>query len=285
MIEIQNENTFVKACSSGINLFLGAGFSCLARDKSHTLLPTGQALLTELVQEFSLGDAEGLSLAQVCTILESERKDQLYSFLTNRFAVGDFDARYKALECLKLKTVFTTNIDNLIFRIFEDSENCYVNDLAVRGPAFTDRSAVDFWALHGSILHTQEPLTFSSTDLAAAFSADPDKWHFLTGQMQKFPTLFSGYSLSDAGILQSLNPVTTRGRTHQDKWIVLREPSAADIRFFTALGFQTIHADTATLLEYFATKIRPTVAIAPATRQTRDLFPEYALPTPGTGLT
>ena len=281
MVTVQSENTFQRACGDGINLFVGSGFSCLAEDRSNHPLPTGGVLLAELIHEFKLVDAEGLSLAQVCTVLESEQKDQLYSFLTNRFSVAKFDLRYGALESLRIKTAFTTNIDDLLFKIFQQSDSWYLNDLAVRGPAFTDRSAIDFFALHGSIVHPGEPLTFSSTDLAAAFSADPDKWHFLTGQMQKFPTLFWGYSLSDGGILQSLNPITTRGRSHHDKWIVLREPTAADIRFFTALGFQIIQSDTAALLEYFADKIRPSRPSIPTARHTQDLFPEYSLPAPG----
>jgi hypothetical protein len=227
MVNIQNENTFKKACTEGINLFLGSGFSLLAKDVGGRALPTGAGLLSELTSEFKLDSLSSLTLAQVCTVLEAESKDALYAFLKRRFSVTTFDPRYKTLEDLSIKTIFTTNIDNLLFKVFAESTRNYLNDLSVKGPAFTDRSAIDFIALHGSIVHPGEALEFSSTNLAASFSADPDKWHYLTGQLQKRPTLFWGYSLGDAGTLQALNPSTTKGRVHQDKWIALYRPTTA----------------------------------------------------------
>jgi hypothetical protein len=281
MPTVQNENTFRKACAEGMNLFLGSGFSLLAQDSQGRLLPTGGELFKELVAAFNSGAAEGLSLSQLCTIIESERKEELYAYLKSRFSVAKYDPAYSILDSLAIKTIFTTNIDNLVFRIFGESRRRYVNDLAVRGPAFTDRAAIDFVALHGSIVHSNEPLTFSATDLAASFSLDPDRWHFLTAQLQKLPTLFWGYSLGDAGVLQALNPATIRGRTHQDKWIALLKPTDADIRFFTALGFQIIESDTAGLLRYFGENVQPTKPTPARRRSTSDLFPEYTLPAAG----
>src|SRR5271165_4862912 len=216
MVDIQNENTFLKACAEGINLFAGAGFSLLAQDSKGRPLPTGAVLFGELVELFGLGPADGLTLPQLCTIIESERKEELYAYLRSRFLVAKLDARYQMLDSLALRTIFTTNIDNLFFKIFANSRRRHINDLSTRGPAFVDRSAVDFVALHGCVVHDGEKLTFSSTDLAASFSLDPDRWYFLTGQLQRTPTLFWGYSLADAGALQALNPETVRGRPHQD---------------------------------------------------------------------
>src|SRR5262249_16292588 len=149
-----------------------------------------------------------------------------------------------------IKTVFTTNIDNLVFKIFATSKSRYLNDLGTRGPAFTDLAAINYVALHGSIIHEGEPLEFSSTNLAAAFSIDPDKWHFLTAQIKKYPTVFWGYSLGDAGTLQALNPQTIKGRPQQDKWIVLNQSTEGDKRYFRALGFQIIESDSNSLLDY-----------------------------------
>jgi hypothetical protein len=85
--------------------------------------------------------------------------------------------------------------------------------------------------------------------LASAFSSDPDKWHVLTGRLQKFPTVFCGYSLNDAGVLQALSPETVNERPHQDKWIVLRDADDAAESYFTALGFNIIIGGTVELLE------------------------------------
>jgi hypothetical protein len=115
-VKIQSENTFKKACSDGINLFLGSGFSLLAKNAAEKPLPLGAELLEELLCEFKLDSLRGLSLSQVCTILESEQKDRLYAFLRQRFSVVSFDSRFQQLEALNVKTVFTTNIDNLLSR-------------------------------------------------------------------------------------------------------------------------------------------------------------------------
>jgi hypothetical protein len=128
---IESENTFKKALADGINLFVGSGFSLLAEDADGRQMPLGSQLLLELKDEFKIPDAENLTLAQLCTVLESERRDQLYAFLKKRFTVQKFDARYQALESLNIKTVFTTNIDNLIFKIFAGSRSRYLNDLGV----------------------------------------------------------------------------------------------------------------------------------------------------------
>ena len=250
MTVIESENTFKKALADGINLFVGSGFSLLAEDGEGHHLPIGHQLLSELRDEFKIPDTQDLSLAQMCTILESERKDQLYAFLKKRFAVQKFDVRYHVLESLNVRTIFTTNIDDLMFKIFAGSRSHYLNDLGTKGPAFTDRAAINYVALHGSIIHEGEPLEFTSTNLAAAFSIDPDKWHFLTAQIQKYPTLFWGYSLGDAGTLQALNPQTIKGRPHQDKWIALNQPTEGDKRYFRALGFQIIESDSESLLHY-----------------------------------
>ena len=49
---IEEQNTFEQALRSGINLFLGSGFSILAKDKNGNKLPCGGDLLNELKSRF-----------------------------------------------------------------------------------------------------------------------------------------------------------------------------------------------------------------------------------------
>jgi hypothetical protein len=94
-MRIELENSFKKALEDGMNLFLGSGFSLLASDGKGRALPTGSGLLRELLLEFHLPAADGLNLSQVCTILESTRRHDLYEFLTKRFTVATFDPQYR----------------------------------------------------------------------------------------------------------------------------------------------------------------------------------------------
>jgi hypothetical protein len=280
-IMIENENTFVKALEEGINLFLGSGFSTLCKDAQDRPLPLGNQLKLELIERFGLQGSEELSLPQICTIVEADRRHGLYAYLKSRFSVKSFDYRYTCLDSITVRSVFTTNIDDLVFHIYSDSVKHYVNDIAISGPAFKDREAVDFLALHGSVLHENDELLFNPLDLAAAFSSDPDKWRYLTHGVQKWPTLFWGYSLSDAGVLQALSPKTISGRVQKDRWIVLHRSDDPAMKYFQALGFRTIVADTNLMLDYLsAHKPRVTDKAAISRRPTKDLFPNEAIPDP-----
>lgn len=282
-MNIENQNTLRKALADGINLFLGAGFSVLARDVTGAELPVGGQLAAELSRAFQLSGTEGLSLPQLCTILESEQLARLREYLRRRYTVESFDRRYAALSNINVGTIFTTNIDDLIHKIYAKVDSHYINDVTSRGAAFGDRTAIDYVPLHGSVAHAEDKFTFSITDLATAFSSDPDKWHLLTGRLQSFPTLFWGYSLADAGALQAISSSASKGRPHHDKWMCMRTPDEATTRYFKALGFHIIIADTGEMLNYLATLPGsvPT-RLANIAMPTGSLFPEYAVPPAGT---
>jgi len=193
---IEHENTFKQALLEGVNLFLGAGFSTLAKDVNGRNIPLGGTLKEELLESFGKTDLRDLSLPQICAVLEAEGKDEFYSYLNKRFSVGGYSEKYHALDKIAINTIFTTNIDDLLYKIFSDSKEHYLNDVVLRGPSFRDKVAIDLVTLHGSIAHEGESLVFSTLDLATAFTTDPDKWHFLTQRIQALPTLFWGYSLA-----------------------------------------------------------------------------------------
>jgi SIR2-like protein len=195
-MNITNENTLRSALTDGINLFFGSGFSVLARNASDQPMPVGNELTIELGEEFGVTNADHLSLSQICTIIRSTRSLDLDEFLRRRFRITDYDERYENLEKLNIRAIFTTNIDNLIFRIFQNSRRRFVNDITIRGPAHSDREAIDFVPLHGSVVHESGDFIFSAKEIATAFASDPDMWYFLTRRIQESPTLFWGYRLS-----------------------------------------------------------------------------------------
>jgi hypothetical protein len=198
-----------------------------------------------------------------------------------RFSVETFDEKYFSLEKINLKNIFTTNVDDLIYKIFSNSQKYYVHDILLRGPAFNDRAAIDLITLHGSIAHTDEPLVFSTLDLASTFSSDPDRWNFLVQKLQAVPTLFWGYSLEDAGVLQALSPAASKSRSHESKWIVLYEHDEGAAQYFRALGFNIISGSTSDLLDYVNNITSAKASKVTGTQPTSSLFPEYALPALG----
>lgn len=95
-MKIANQNFLEHALSTGINLFVGAGFSILAHDTCGRKIPLGNALRDELSEKF--GKSRAFSLAQISTIMEVSDKDNFQKYLTERFTIGDYDPRYDNLN-------------------------------------------------------------------------------------------------------------------------------------------------------------------------------------------
>ena len=133
-MEIEHEHTFRHALNSGINLFTGAGFSVNALDYAGDTLPTGGELAAELREYFSVDASGQLSLSQLAIVIESTHKDALRSYLTRRFTVDDYDPAYRGITRTNINTWFSTNIDDLPYRLYESHPNAYINDVIQSGP-------------------------------------------------------------------------------------------------------------------------------------------------------
>ncbi len=253
-MKIENRYTFERHLKSGINMFLGAGFSVealgLYKGKA-TKMPTGDSLRKELIDHFKYDPNSKYTLAQLCQILSSTKKEDLNSFLRKRFETSYFDPAYKNLEKINIKSFFTTNIDDLIFKIYKDSVYYYINDINLRGISMPGSSAIDYIALHGSIVHEpSKGFDFSPVELATSFERDSNKWHTYISKIKTTPTLYWGYRLADSGVLQAISKENT-AEGKKNSWIVLRSEDKEDIEYFESLGFQIIIAETKELLQYF----------------------------------
>lgn len=284
-MNIENENTFKACLHKGINLFVGAGFSVEAKgsyEGKEKPLPVGDSLRKEILKTFKRDENSRMTLAQVCQVISKTQKDALNDFLRQRFTVIDFDPLYKNLERLSIKAIFTTNIDDLIFKLFQDSQKYYVNDISLRGPSIVGANAIDFIALHGSVTHPKsEELDFSPVEIASSFERDKDKWFGYVNRIQQTPTLYWGYSIADAGVLQALAKETTHGREKAPAWVTLRNDDDEAIEYYQALGFQIIVTETNDLLKYFGQLKLPKTTGTPKRLLDRR-FSEYLIPSVNT---
>jgi hypothetical protein len=255
--------TLEAAFKTGVNLFLGAGFSLYARDHKNHNLPAGATLAAELINYFGLTELSSLSLDRLCEVMKAKDLEKFNEFLVNRFRVQTYDKKYDALIQINTATIFTTNIDNLINKIYAKSAIKHVNDLVLSGAAHRDTTAVDFIPLHGHVDHPIKHFDFGTVELASAFARDPDRFRVLTHKLQTHPTLYWGYGMNDAGPLNALEPRLRDNRPIKPKWILLREPGLAEIEYFSALKFNIIIGDTADMLDLIggvkaAPKLDPT---------------------------
>jgi hypothetical protein len=242
--------TLEAAMRGGINMFLGAGFSLYARDSKRRNLPVGPTLAQELVTHFGRKELAGLPLDRLSDILRRQNETEFIGYLRHRFNVADFDRRYDAIPTLNISSIITTNIDNLVNKIYNKSTLKHINDLVLAGPAIRSTTAVDFIPLHGHVDHPDNRFDFGTVELASAFARDPDRFHFLTERLQAKPTFYWGFAMNDAGPLLALEPKMHGQRPLKEKWIALREGDEAQIAYFTAMGFHIVIGDTADLLDY-----------------------------------
>jgi hypothetical protein len=166
--------------------------------------------------------------------------------------IGDFDEKYLCIEKLSIKSIYTTNIDNLIFEIFKKFESKYLNEVSHNGRILDDNSAVDYSALHGCILFDDRKLIFDVSSSSNAYSNSPRTWDYLSQDVENIPTLFWGYSLSDSGVIQSLTSNHTLKTAQKEKWIILREEEQDTSSYYEAMGFNVIISDTDKFLDYIS---------------------------------
>ncbi|HDR2471497.1 TPA: SIR2 family protein [Enterobacter soli] len=253
-MQIQDEALFKHHLYNGINLFTGSGFSVLANgifNDAPKTMPIGDGLRKELLIHFERDPNSVLSLSQLCQILISTKKDELVNFLKTRFTTVNYNGEYDSLDRVNIKSIFTTNIDDLAYKIYENSSKYYLNDIAVRGPSINSSNSIDYIALHGCVRYEDKDFDFSPVEISSSFERDKDKWFGYIDRIQHVPTLYWGYSVSDAGVLQSLAKSTTGGKERAPAWIVLRSDDKEAKEYYSALGFKIIISETKELLNYF----------------------------------
>jgi SIR2-like domain len=278
-MEFENQQIFERALSKGINFFVGAGFSVLAKDNNKKMLPVGDMLTNELKKKFSLNGTYNLS--QLSTILESSRREEFYNYLRERFVVKEFDDRYFSLNKFNIKAFYTTNIDDLIIKIVEKASNKYINDVSHNGSTTESNGAIDFSALHGSVLYNDRKMIFDTASLHNAYDNSQRAWNYLSNSIEKFPTIFWGYSLSDSGVIQALTSARSSRTAQKPKWIVLRQQEADTLEYFKAMGFQIVISDTAEMLDYLCNLQEATKDLLPGqitSDELRDFFNDNIVP-------
>lgn len=242
---IDYKDTLLQAMKTGINLFVGAGFSVYAKDAAGNSLPTGRQLLSELHKHVGPGQSD---LTRYCSVMERRNKSALYSYLTTRFHVASFDSCYLNLNLINLKGVYTTNIDDLIPQVIAQNESRYVNEQNVYGDC-SNEQGINYLPLHGYIKYPEQGYVFSVEKIATIYNQAPRVWSYLSSAVEKYPTLFIGYGLNDTGVIESILSQQTFKNAQKSMWIVLYNPSDDDIDYFEGLDFNIIIADTKEFLQ------------------------------------
>ena len=113
--------------------------------------------------------------------------------------------------------------------------------------------------------------------LYCANARDRDKWFGYINRIQQTPTLYWGYRVEDASVLQALAKETISGRKKAESWIVLRSDDKEAIEYYSSLDFQTIVADTVDLLKYIG-QLPVTKEVGSAKSLLGKHFSEFKIP-------
>lgn len=246
-MKIDCQNSLEQAFKCGINVFVGAGFSTLAKDKHGKTLPLGAELCEELKHKFN--KSANVSLPQLATMLEASVKTDFYTYLKDRFTIGTYDPLYKNLSKINVKSYYTTNIDDLIPRIVNDDSLKYLNDQAQNGPS-TELQAINYLPLHGSVASSESKYVFDVSSLANIYNDTPRIWSILSKELETHPTIFLGYSFNDSSVIQALTSHQTFKNAQKEIWVLIRNTDRDFAEYYKALGFNLIYGDLTEFLTY-----------------------------------
>ena len=247
-MNIEHKLSLEKKLKDGINLFLGAGFSLYAKNHDGLNLPLSSELTKELIEKFNCPSLHDLS--RVCTIIDSTDSEALKEYLVKRFKVNEFEDFYKNLIQINSPRIFTTNIDNLAYRIFETTNLKYLNNVFINGSCYQDSKCVDYIPIHGCVELKDEKFLFNKKEVSGSFRTEQNAWINLRHSASQLPSLFMGYSLEDVGAIESLFGSEDSRITQKEKWILLHKANPGSEAYFKALGFKIIIADIKEFLEY-----------------------------------
>ena len=245
------ENMFKKSLQEGISLFCGAGFSVEAINEKGKKLPVGEQLLQDLKQEFPSISAY-TKLPRACTKLEKSEKALFYTYLENCFRVVNYNPLYEELIKIKINSIYTTNIDDLFFQIYDNKTTLfYLNNCAVKGKEFDDKYAIPYFPLHGCVQDNQD-YVFGVTEIASAFSEKSKEmaWKHLTREVSNMPVLFWGWNFEDSGPIEAMYGENSNIDDNIYRWVLLYKYDEEMIDFLHTLKFNVIVGDTVELLEY-----------------------------------
>ncbi len=254
MVKFDKEALFIDLVSkSGLNLFLGAGFSVYAYNSDGQSLPLGEGINEMLINLFSLDKKRKYSLNKTCQKIKKDNEDALTRILKEKYTVRQYNSKYGTIPELPIKNIVTINIDNLVERIYdENSGGIYLSDSKLYG-SLEDKNSVNYYKIHGSVTYPiTDSLLFTEKETTDLFLRDKNLFNTISYKLSTAPTIFWGTSLQDNNTIELVCSADVFAKEKTQRWIVVYPSEENDklIDDFKDLGFNIIEADTLELVDY-----------------------------------
>lgn len=125
--------------------------------------------------------------------MPEDKKDNeamLEKVLKEKYTVKSFDREYIMLTRLPVKNIVTINIDNLLEKIYDDSESLVnISDAAVYGSLEKD-GMVNLYKLHGSVTYPLgTKMSFTEKELTDLFIRDKGLFETVSFKLSVAPTV------------------------------------------------------------------------------------------------
>lgn len=256
MITAVEKGLLIADLNRPLNLFTGAGFSTLAKNAAGDPLPLGGELKSLLVKNFGLDAYSSLDLPSLYAVLLADRRDALRSFLEEIYTTRWFDPKYDSLRSLNITSLYTTNIDDLPFHIFDartGGQPRVLHDLTLYGAPRRPDDVVTFVPLHGNVRHENADFLFTPGQISSAFASDRETWYVFQRELEARPTLFLGYGMHDAGVLQALHSAAASQLFN--RWVLLRDGDDASVKLYNSLGFHVIVGEISDFLTFLSDEL------------------------------
>lgn len=277
-MEFEKEALFKQLVSnSGMNLYLGAGFSTYAYNSDKESLPLGEVINKRLIDVFSLDKTRHFNLSKSCQKIKKDNKDALNRLLKETYTVKSYDERYAYLANLPIKNIITLNIDNLVEKIYEENtDSISLIDSKIYG-SLEKTNSVNLYKIHGSVTYPMNyDMSFTERELTDLFLREKMLFETVSFKLATAPTIFWGIGILDNNTLDLICNSEVYSKSTNPKWIVIY-PTEENLKYvedFQEQGFYVIKADTMELIEYLHSMDLVKRRISKSKRDYADIFPK-----------
>jgi hypothetical protein len=201
-------------------LFLGAGFSREARDRSDLALPSGGALAAELWEWSGLqsrfGAYAGQELPRVYQIALNQKGERALSeFIASRLTAVTIPRWYDLIPQVYWHRIYTTNVDNVVEGVYKraGSGALDVVDGLYERPRDRDQflERIQYIKLNGDLRSGASRITFSTRAYARRASELDPWWDQFVRDYSQNVTVFIGTSLNEPLLNQAIEARGPRG--------------------------------------------------------------------------
>lgn len=271
-IKIKHAELFKEKLRSGINVFTGAGFSCLPNASGYSL-PTAKELCTEICSAFSLPDEFSDDLEALSALAP---KQQLQDLLRKKFTIIEYNDSYDVLNKINMLSYITTNIDNIIHQVTDNSRRYFLKSITYYGSTKNANNELTYIPLHGDVTNPNSLLYFGKFDLANVDKANTDLFKLMHSKLLERPTIFWGYGFHDSGVLKTISKLLEF--SPHDVWVQCLPSNTKGISLFKAKGCNIIEANTQELFDWIDAELDELPRDNAALVEKKELKP-YFIPT------